>query len=256
MTLKSGYLQGALKVVIINRDLCVAFAGKVGFAENAIENISAKNYTVDRLAKYLLKVHEESERQTDFIIASLMPMALYKIAKGTISDSEKSYWIGDIDAFEAFQKYSYNANINTDNDFDSDTLLIAKTALAMMRVILDSTIHSVDELLIYASSTEEGFVYHHNGTMGSERQQTISSPGWHTIKMGGVAEGGFGYVVLIPALPGIGAIGAHFFQGRVGVLFYPVKERTPVVISNVSRDEFVVTVKEKYDILLLGGTIT
>lgn len=250
--IKRGYLHGALKTVIINEYLCVSFAGAVGFGQSAIKKIAWEKYNIDQLCDYLLNIHNQSKGETDFLVATLTPNSLYKIASGKIDNPESSCWIGDHDAFAKFQQYSHTSNITTSVNSDSEYWVsLAKAGLAMQQVIDDPKVPSVDELLVHVASMDGKFEYMGYGRMISSRPQIIpASPlgEWHTLRVGGAAEGGFTYQILTPIKAGVGAMCVHFSQGNLGALFYPAKYDKPIVFSNTSIQQLIIKIKEQYDI--------
>jgi len=70
-----------------------------------------------------------------------------------------------------------------------------------------------------------------------------------------VSEGGYTYSILTPTKAGIGAIGIHFFQGKVGALFYPAQETKPKVFASVTMSEFQEKVLEEFGFELTGQNV-
>ena len=68
----------------------------------------------------------------------------------------------------------------------------------------------------------------------------------------GVASGSYNYSVLTPNRSGIGALGVHFLEGKLGALFYPRIQWEPILFRNIGIDEFINAVSEKYDVSIGG----
>jgi hypothetical protein len=75
------------------------------------------------------------------------------------------------------------------------------------------------------------------------------------IEFGTAAQGGFAYSVLTPDIPGVGAVGVHFFQGDLRLLFYPTRFQSPEVYNRVTHDEFRNAVRGRYGFDIQGAQI-
>ena len=100
--IKNYPLLGSLKVVILHPFLCLAFAGRVSFAEEAIKKIfSRKKYTFLELIEILIKANIESikssegnpDKQTQFVLSFIESKApqIVTIADGIEETGCKSY---------------------------------------------------------------------------------------------------------------------------------------------------------------------
>ena len=104
-----GISRSVLKSVILNRNLCVCFAGRIGYAYSSIQKLSGiikQGYDdLDKAKDFLLKENQDSNNNVDFIIASLAPkFSLVKISDSKVEEVIDQCWIGNIDAFDDYQR--------------------------------------------------------------------------------------------------------------------------------------------------------
>lgn len=101
--------QHCPKICVCGPDVAVGFAGSPELAAAALRRFAAvddKNYTTT--TQFFLKEHREASEGVDYLIGFNRPAPkIAKISQGAISSciSGGTAWIGDHDAFSAFQKY-------------------------------------------------------------------------------------------------------------------------------------------------------
>lgn len=261
--IRRGPLTGVLKAVILHRNLCVCFAGNVAVAQKAIFLLGVKpacKFDVKEIIDRLFSEHCTSNCGADFIIASLSPKpSLYRISAGEIERNIKSAWIGDIEAFSDYQRRYHSSTLPKLDKYEEDKRerleLISRMGEAMGNLIQEEMHDSTGDFMVTVSSTNEGFIYKCN-VMAFPIRQTIPSGVLTNINLGTAAEGGYAYSVLTPNKPGIGAIGIHFIQGRLGALFYPATSQKAVVYRDVSYEEFQSKVLKEYGFKISGIKIS
>ena len=92
---RASALQGIIKIRILSDTLCVSFAGslywaEVGFAE--LENLGA--VTIEAVTDILVKVHQDSSRSADFLVATTMPsLELLQVKDGQVRPVSVSWLV-------------------------------------------------------------------------------------------------------------------------------------------------------------------
>lgn len=66
----------------------------------------------------------------------------------------------------------------------------------------------------------------------------LPTKGWVAADWGTVANGGFGYMLLVPVESGIGVIGLHFPHAGLGLLYHPLSRDDPYVYTRVTHADF------------------
>ena len=254
-TIRSGRMVDILKVIILQPKLCVCFAGNIGRAQMAMENLARTigaddGFDLEEILDFLLMEHLEGERRagdgvegTDFIVGTMGPkLSIYRIAAGVLERDLPNAWIGDPAAFSAYQSNFHDPETLCSkyrlHSGDPRLEMISKMADAFRAVIQDDAFPSVGNFLISVTSKPaggDGFTY----------LPSAIGDGFGT-----AAEGGFTYSILTPKISGIGALGVYFIQGRFGTLMYPARSLAPVVYAGVDFEEFVLKVKNDFGIEL------
>jgi hypothetical protein len=98
--------QQVVKIVRISPHLCVAFAGGVELAFDAIDrahNLARTDFKT--LTEHFLGCHREANGHVDFLLLFNFPAKrIVKISGGQITKPMGCVWIGDKAAFEVFQR--------------------------------------------------------------------------------------------------------------------------------------------------------
>jgi hypothetical protein len=77
-------------------------------------------------------------------------------------------------------------------------------------------------------------------------------PEWTNLNWGTAAQGGFGFNLLPPKEPGIGAIGLYLLHGGLGLLYHPLAYDDALVYRRITHDEFRAAVAEDHAIEIDG----
>ena len=206
---------------------------------------------------HLLQRHLAVGKKTDFIVASLTPNSnLYKISVGKVESNLQTCWIGDHDAFSTFQEFFHQTRGFERPELSPELAQTVNTIFRMQRAfirLVESGLHeSVGQFMIEAGTNPGvGFYYEarYIGTPGPPSLRRQIEPS-EEISDWSAALGGFSTSILVPDKAGIGAIGIHFFQGKFGALFYPIKQEKPIVITNVNEQEFITQTFERFGVRL------
>jgi hypothetical protein len=198
---------------------------------------------------------------TQFIVASAADGETLTVIKEGRATRADHCWIGDIAAFEEYQRLFHTApasqsSTTIDPALAADLQVANRMNQALEGVAASSAVTSVGELILSIVLTKDGFIYAPRALMSGGRPQTIPSGVPTKVQFGGAAEGGFSYSVLTSQVPGIGAIGVHFYQGRLGVLFFPTQLEKPALYRNVSHDEFRAAVRKELRFDIQGPQIS
>lgn len=247
---RNNIFSGLLKTIILNPNLTISYAGGVETAQKAIERIyELKRFEINTIKKELLKINIESDYETDFLIGSLenQPL-LYKIANGKIEITNTTFWIGDKDGFNLFQK-EFHSNLK--NSEPGHIFSVHSTAFE--KVIKSDKIESIGGFHITVHRTKLGFEYMFKMelNMGQPTTMTVKN-GSTIIPWGNATTGSFSSSYLKSDNPLNPAIGIHFPMGNFGTLYYPKKSREIVLIKNVNAFEFVDKIKSDFKIKLTG----
>lgn len=285
-----GQLTGALKIVILEPRVCVAFSGGVHRGIDAIRRLHARqcitlNQRLDPSDVQNLLSEAAHDGGVEFLVATVAPKSLMRVRAGEVTPSDQ-LWIGDHDAFEAYQRHfheptgmAFRAHAETpeeeafheelarsrgresfqghglDADQQEDFDLAAGMSQAMDDVIADPSVPTVDGFPIHVKGDDEhGFRYQSRAAQFGGFPQTIR-PGVETpLRFGKPASaGGYGYTYCIPAETGVGAVGVHFPQARIGALFHPVLGDEPIRYRGVDQGEFISAVEKDHEIRLYAS---
>jgi len=247
-------LSGNLKSFILTPQLSVSFAGNVFYAEKFLSiYFSNQIKTLEQLISCCLSLNNESNDETDFIIASLINKpVLYKISGRKVVDNIQSAWIGDKIGFNKYQESFHKDK--------SDKNIFAKMNSAFESVIADEKIESVADFQITVDTVYHEklnanfFIYAMKMSMSfAPKTITLKGNDFATIPFGGPETGGFGtsYLRSIDFLKP--AVGIHFPQGKFGVLFCPLLNfNKGILIKEEDGEKFAEIIKEKFGVPLEG----
>ena len=97
---------------------------------------------------------------------------------------------------------------------------------------------SVGEAFVSATYSGQGFRYQPQAFLAAEHDQVVEEGPWVPANWGTVAEGGFGYGLLVPTEPGVGLIGLYFAHAGLGLVYHPLVQDEAFTYSGVSREAF------------------
>lgn len=101
------YLEGIAKISLLNESTCVAFAGNVEPATDAINKLTPNSKIKDILS--LLAKASSHCSDIEFIVATLSPAKIWLIKNGSTEERVQA-WIGDEKGFREYQSYSNHFN--------------------------------------------------------------------------------------------------------------------------------------------------
>ncbi len=247
--IRSWPMTDALKALVLRPDLCVCFAGNVRKAEKALEwvrkELQTEDYDLSAILQLLVRASVDGESGipiTDFIVATLRSnISIHMIKDGRLESNVRTAWIGDYDAFCAFQEYCNSPDVSRLSlaEYPEELkkyVTVTNMTEAFRRVLSDSRFPSVDNFLISVTSRPAGatgFAYLASANM--------EAPGTS-------AQGGYSYSILPSKCSGIAVIGLYFNQGQFGALIYPQKYEDPIIYPRMTMVEFIKKVMDEHNI--------
>nr|WP_294924258.1 hypothetical protein [uncultured Flavobacterium sp.] len=251
---RNSIFSGVLKSIILNPSIAVSFAGDVEVAQSAIDKLFKENiFDITNVKKVLLSFNIESRHTTDFLITSLESQPLlYKVQNGKIEVTNQSFWIGDIDGFNEFQR-EFVPNLKS-----LEPNKILETQTKAFDKVIEKGIPGIGGFRITFHRTEYGLQYLLQLSTYSGRPVTIKTSQNQSgnvilpIPFGDASTGAYSQNYLISKDPFKSAIGIHFHYGNFGALFCPRVSRKIIVVSNVNDREFIDTVKKSHNVELTG----
>jgi hypothetical protein len=260
--IRRGYPYGVLKAIVLAPDLCVAFAGSVDEALDAVTSlpIPASSEAFPEIAEALAARTRRGRRSAEYLVASSNPPRLARIRDGIVEQS-RSTWIGDLAAFNEYQRIFLDParprpTLPAGQLQPPELAVVGSMSMAMGELVRSEAVPSVGESAILLRTTEASVFQYQTLAMVQASPQSIPSGVRTTMRFGSAAEGGFAFSMLTPTEPGAAVIGIYFAQGRVGLLYQPLASRYPVSYAPVSHDEFRTIVRENHGVDIQGVEIT
>lgn len=243
-------LSGVLKTIVLDRTICVSYAGAVIYAQEAIEHLYSLNrrMSANEVVVELVKINLKSNAETDFLVVSLQGTpTIYKISNRKVETSKTSSWIGEYSAFNLFQQEFIKGAENKDQ--------LKLQGDIFENILTSRKVESVGGFLITVHSTLYGLQYMIKVDIRMGTQQIkLNGPGEFKIPLGTAENGSYGTNYLASKNIDKPAVAIHFPHGNFGGLIYPKHSRSIQVIKDVDGHAFIEKVKELYGIDL-GGLI-
>jgi hypothetical protein len=233
-------LQGIIKTRIFKDTLCVSFAGRLDWAEIAFQELSScspDDLTADRVAELLERIHGQSSRSTDFLVATARPEPkLIEVKNGRALEVVTS-WLGSAPAFERFQGFSTGALTpipRPANTAAMDALRLPEgkpsepnpeygrlfTALRM--VIEDASLPEVGGFVVPVGLHHGRFEYMDYGSILTHPIRFDLLPEEYvTLPAGTAAQGGYSFGFMGDQRSSVHGLAIYILQGRYGVTFTP-----------------------------------
>lgn len=259
-----GFLGAVLKLILVSPTLCIGYAGTVGAALAAIRHAASEQMAPAAAAEHLLSVHLENPT-VDFVVASLQPSVLVEIKDGHAARRE-SAWLGDPEAFNRYQTLYHGEHFlppgeGLDPEYKADLDIAVKMNDAMQDLVLANpepdgpgASHALvgEASVTVGPRVEDGLFEYH---IYYNYSGPFASGGASGGRLMSTEHGSFTISFLVPEEPGIGAIGIHFPEGRLGVLYAPLMTKRPDRADRfhpVTVYEFADNVKARYGVSLRG----
>ncbi|MGL2966989.1 hypothetical protein [Flavobacterium sp. XGLA_31] len=256
-SVRNNALTANLKCFILHPHICLSFSGNVHYAEKFLEKFYSNTpFSFSNILQYCLILNNESNNSTHFAVSLIdnKIMRLFKIAHGKIESEIQSFWLGDIDAYNVYQK--------TFLESDSEKTPFEKMGKAFEKVIKDEKLETVGFFEISVSTvfipeiSSKIFRYNlkSSAQIAPHTFQLTSENPVHLMTYGTAEDGSYSEVFLTSITIEYPAVAIHFFQGKFGILFCPALNHNKPLIFNNQPDgqEFANHIKREYNITLSG----
>lgn len=239
--------DGAIKITLINPQLCIAFAGGSITANNAIK--ICRNLDLDSIINHLRKENNLSEIEIEFIIARGYPdFELIEIKNGKVTRPSELAWIGNPKAFDLYEVTFNELKKSRTHD---DSYLANR---AFNSVLQSSLIDNVNGFPITVTNETGVFTYQEFMTMEIPPRQI---QGFEVITHGTASEGAYS-VNIRPTASRSDILPVHILQGNIGILYKSIEGGIlmPELIPDTDDFEFSEILLERYGLTARFGITT
>lgn len=254
---RSRFKTGALKAIVVARDITICFAGDVVAGVGGVREFArqrAQGHSLNELQLMLRDRTSDDRRTVEFLIATGgVGGELIRIRGGAIERSLPVAWIGDQEGFERFQRERnrpLDANdVALQEGLPAAVKTMATLQRAMRAAIEDPAIPSVADFCVPVAYKPSGYEYFSSSFIYVGRDLAIKAGDDLIARMAQpVSEGGYQVSVVAPAEPGTPALGLSFPPARLGMLYLPLQFDGAEVISDVSPNDFASVVFERFGV--------
>ena len=125
-----------------------------------------------------------------------------------------------------------------------------------MRVVVDSELKEVGEQAIFVVGggriDEFRYLVRSEARTGRARPEDEKLSGVRPFRSGSAEHGDFAYTTLAPREAGVGAVGIYFVEGRLGLLYHPLKFDVPEKYVEIGLGDFKRAVVKEHGFHLEG----
>lgn len=229
-------LQAGLKAIALTPSLCVAFAGSSILAEEAFRRVLAlREGDLATTLGLLRRAHIDSAMGVDFILSTTHPSpTIFRIADGSVAVDLDAAWIGDAEAFSAFQVELHDNGLAS--LLTSETQLSSAMGRAMEAIIRNAASASVGGFPItLRSGVAPRLGFRYTASVRSYGFQPVANTTEETslTRSLGVGGGSYNAAIIVPREWGVGALAIHVLEPAVGVLMFPAKRWAPYIYHDI-----------------------
>jgi hypothetical protein len=256
--IRRGYPYAVLKTVLLSPYSTIAFAGDIDAGLQVVRAVAeGADSGHDLLLEVLVSSVGLSHRLVELLLVSSHPARITRVLGSDIQDNLANAWIGDADAFSAFQRYYHGTGtpLPWPEGYQARHEVVGRLARALGELVAAGDVPSVGEAAIAIGTDAESQLIYMPSVAVHMAPQVIPPDLDTLLRFGSAAQGGHAYSVLTPTGPGIGAVGLHFYQARLGLLYYPVRATDAFVYRDMSHDEFRRAVMRDFGIEIQGIVI-
>ena len=247
--LRSNLIPGRLKLVTLHSNLCVGYVGQPNVAIDAIREAVPIADFAD-IVEFLFKCHRSKGEAADFLVASLDPTSLAKIADGQVYQEGPQHWIGDPNAVHVFEKHYSQAP--DPKSGEPEDIVTGKVLQAFDNTVADPQAPTVGGIVFSVVPTRKGLLYA-PAARAFFSSQTIPSGIETPLRFGTAVEGAYAYSIYVPE-SGVAVVGVYFLQGRCGLLYRPLVTDEALWITDVSQKDFPQRVRQVSGVAVRGVT--
>lgn len=251
-SLKEDLFEGYLKIVIIDSNLCIAWAGDVATAKKglaAISDIENDNRDINKLCQTLSAYSGRDDNCVDFIVAHYDKNAILhvlRIRNAKIIPVTELTWIGNSDAAGQFLDLWSNESSDIS---DPDTLQILFPSL-FEKCMESSSIDTVGDFRIGVGARDKGF--HYLAYMQSKYPEQFVTSKEATLYLGDTPAGGYSISCLSWQTELLQGCALYFMPAKFGIFLDPREPFEMSAIMRVEIDEFIELAQNKYGTTLEG----
>ncbi|MBD1581381.1 hypothetical protein [Pseudoalteromonas sp. S16_S37] len=245
--------KSKIKAIVLHPKIAFAYANKVAPAEEAIKQlfkdlINMNNVPISRVCQVLMHFHQESNKDTDFLICDGFNNEILQIKDGELNGSGR--YIGDHFGFEKYQEQFITS---------SDSHLNTKMLDSMNAVIHNTSVDSVGGYETLVTNKEAyGFQYAEVALVHREREKTIDIPekGAKVLVPFGTVEEGTGSILQFAGCcirrEYLRATGFYSTGTTKGLLFLPWISIDPLIVQCSDGKSFIENSRKEYGVGLNG----
>lgn len=244
----------AIKSIIINKDICISFAGTIKIAENAINEVYWDIKKNINTIKNILEKYSKSW-ETEFLLAHInneKKTILLSIKEWNTSQDLQFWWLGNIEAYNEYS-YIYYQNKDTAIKNFKEYWQVCLINNSFKEVVKSRKFTDVWNFVVTIKNMWKWFQYNLEIEV-STWTTTIQANEWKKtpISFGSVANGWYIENYCVPN-EWIGAVWIHFHQSQFWYLFFPEKlwNFDIKIYKNLSYKDFVTQIHTEYDINLV-----
>jgi hypothetical protein len=231
-------IPGQLKAVVVSEKLSVGYAGRKGIALNAIREVRDSimhGVSLNSVLELLSDASCLEESATDFLVIShLEEAALYKICGGEVRGGGDYYWIGDGDAIRiirvAFEEEVAIADLP---DYVPEEEI--KLHQAFAKVLEHASLPTIGGFYFHLLASALGHCYvNHAGSYAWDQVSlgVISTAEYQKFRQSGTAS--WEYSITSSVRRGIGLTGAYLPQPRLGFIYDPLENDSPITVRDTT----------------------
>ncbi len=245
-----------------------AYAGHVHTALELLRNAPVApggeltSADVSTLLAYLRTAQLEGA-DAEFLVGSSVngTRGLARVRSGAVEEGMSHAWIGDISAFEAYQRVHAQMSAEATEPLPPEVQHI-RSRLEVMHIrsvfhrllIAHPTVPSIGETDVYVHWFPDGFEYLMKAEAIATQDLVITPFPTLTEAINAAARsidgGQFTCHQLVPVDVGVAAFGLYFEQARYALVADPLRRDDLIEFANVDRDQLLRSVAEQYTVHL------
>ena len=247
---------GTLKAVPVSPSLAICFAGNVELGLDAIRRsaeLVSQGHSRSDVEELLRSSSTVENSSTAFLVTDATTHSqITKIEGGEVEPGLNTAWIGDFDAFEAFQLARHGRPSPPEelsNSISEGAMLCSVLPDAMQYVINSTHFPTVGDFCATLVADQGTFMYLGSVFIHVGRDFTLD-PNRELISqmVRPVSEGGYSVCVVEPEEPGTAALGLSFSKAHLATIYLPLVFDEAQVIEDVRPSDFPSRIFEQFGV--------